>query len=92
MTTVVRITDDTTRADLEETLGHLNDGAKVMRRKGYTGTASDAYRVQHARINAVLDDWCAAVGPNCRTCGRTKAVCDAEPRRCCDVCRDNGHD
>ena len=28
---------------------------------------------------------------HCRTCGRTKAMCDDEPRRCCDVCRDNGH-
>ncbi len=90
MTEILLITDDSTRAELEEALTHLNDGAKTLRRKGFTGTRSKAYAVQHARINAVLDDWCAA-GPNCRTCGRTKASCDAEPRRCCEVCRANGH-
>lgn len=90
MTQVVRVTDESTRADIEEALSYLNQGAKVLSRKGYTGIASEAYTVQHARINAVLDDWCAA-GPNCRTCGRTKASCDAEPRHCCEVCDANGH-
>lgn len=33
----------------------------------------------------------AETGPNCRTCGRTKAACDAEPRHCCPVCDANGH-
>lgn len=88
--TAIRITDDTTTAELEEAMRHLNQGAMDLRRKGYTGTRSTAYARQHERINAMLDDW-AAAGANCRTCGRTRAVCDAEPRRCCDVCRDNGH-
>ena len=57
MSTIVRVSDETTRAELEEALTYLNQGAKVLRRKGYTGIASKAYEAQHARINAVLDDW-----------------------------------
>lgn len=88
--TTIRVTDETTRDDLAETLSYLNQGAKVLRRKGHTGIASAAYTIQHERINAVLGDWLAA-GPTCRTCGRTQASCDAEPRRCCEVCMANGH-
>ena len=55
--TIVRITDETRRPDLAETLDILNTEAKAMRRKGYTGTASVAYSLQHDRINAVLDAW-----------------------------------
>lgn len=54
--TVIRVTDESTRADLIEALGHLNATAKDMRRKGYTGTASDAYTRQHARIDALLSE------------------------------------
>lgn len=42
--------------------------------------------------DVLLDLYDKASGPNCRTCGRTKASCDAEPRACCEVCFDNGHD
>lgn len=58
--TAIRITDDTTRAELAETLSYLNQGAKVLSRKGWTGLASAAYALQHERINAVLDDLQAA--------------------------------
>lgn len=44
-----------TRDDLIEALHHLNDTAKAIRRKGHTGTASDAYTRQHARIDTLLD-------------------------------------
>lgn len=54
--TAIRITDDTTRAELAETLSYLNQGAKVLSRKGWTGLASAAYALQHERINAVLTD------------------------------------
>ena len=54
MTNVVIVTDDSTRADLIEALSYLNATAKDMRRKGYTGTASEAYTRQHARIDALL--------------------------------------
>ena len=56
MTNVVIVTDDSTRADLIEALTYLNATAKDMRRKGYTGTASDAYTRQHARIDALLSE------------------------------------
>lgn len=52
----VVITEDTTRADLAETLALLNVAAKAMSRRGKVGTMSDAYRVQHGRIDAVLED------------------------------------
>ena len=55
MTThIIRVDDGTTRDDLIAALGYLNDGAKAIRRKGHTGTASDAYTRQHARIDALL--------------------------------------
>jgi len=88
--TTVRITDDTTRDDLAETLALLNAEAKALSRKGHTGTRCSEYAAWHGRINAVLSGWLAA-GPNCRTCGRTKVACDAEPRHCCPVCDANGH-
>lgn len=53
----VVVTDSTTRRQLAETLAWLNADAKAMRRRGYVGTASADYNRQHARINAVLDDW-----------------------------------
>lgn len=51
---VVTITDDTTREDLIETLRLLNNNAKRIHRRGYIGTASDAYGLAHERIDAVL--------------------------------------
>jgi hypothetical protein len=56
MSTVVRVTDETTREDLAETLRLLNDSAKALSRRGKVGTLSEAYRLQHARLDAVLDD------------------------------------
>jgi len=88
--TIVRITDDTTQTDLAVTLELLCGEAKALSRMGIKGTRSPEYKAWHERINAVLGDW-QKVGPNCRTCGRTKANCDAEPRACCEVCRENGH-
>lgn len=57
---VVVVTDETTRAELAETLRLLNDNAKRIHRRGYVGTASEAYVLAHGRINAVLSDWEAA--------------------------------
>lgn len=51
---VVTITHDTTRDELIEALGYLNNGAKDIRRKGYTGTASAAYARQHQAIDDLL--------------------------------------
>ena len=56
MTDVILVNDDTSRAELIEALTWLNTTAKAIRRKGYTGTASDAYTRQHARIDALLDE------------------------------------
>ena len=56
MTELIVVNDDTTRADLILALGYLNDTAKNIRRKGYTGTASDAYARQHQRIDALLSE------------------------------------
>ena len=50
------ITDDTSRADILLALHYLNDTAKDIRRRGYVGTASDAYARQHARIDALLTE------------------------------------
>lgn len=55
-TDIIRVDDGTTRESLIEALGCLNDTAKAIRRKGYTGTASDAYTRQHARIDALLGE------------------------------------
>jgi hypothetical protein len=54
---VVRVTDETTRADLAVTLELLNAEAKRISRRGRVGTLSEAYTVQHRRIDAVLADW-----------------------------------
>lgn len=54
MTELIVVNDDTTRADLILALGYLNDTAKNIRRKGYTGTASAEYTRIHARIDALL--------------------------------------
>lgn len=56
MTELILVTDDTSREDLIAAIGYLNDTAKAIRRKGYTGTASAAYARQHARIDALLDE------------------------------------
>lgn len=56
--TVVRVTDDTTRDELAETLRLLNDAAKrVPHVRGVCSPSS--WDVQHARIDAVLDEWLA---------------------------------
>ena len=53
-TDIIRVDDGTTRESLIEALGYLNDTAKAIRRKGYTGTASAEYTRIHARIDALL--------------------------------------
>lgn len=53
----IRITDETTRAELVECLALLNENAKRIYRRGYIGTASEAYVLAHRRINAVLDSY-----------------------------------
>ena len=59
--TVVRVTDDDTREDLAETLGHLNAAAKAMSRRGKCGTHTPAYEAQHGRIDAMLGELLAKV-------------------------------
>lgn len=54
---IVRVTDETTKAELAITLEILNADAKRMSRRGKVGTLSDEYKIQHARINAVVTDW-----------------------------------
>lgn len=53
---VIRITDDTTREELAETLALLNADAKAISRRGYVGTASAEYAAKHRQINGVLGD------------------------------------
>jgi hypothetical protein len=55
MTELIVVNDDTTRESLIEALGYLNATAQAIRRKGYTGTASQAYARQHARIDDLLN-------------------------------------
>ena len=57
MTTVVRVTDEDTRADLAETIGILNAEAMRLSRQGFTVTRGAEYARAHARIDAVLTDW-----------------------------------
>lgn len=52
----IRITDDTTRAELIECIRLLNDNAKRIHRRGYQGVASAEYALAHERIDAVLAD------------------------------------
>lgn len=61
--TIVRITDDTTRAELAETLALLNADAKVLSRRGKCGTLTEDYALRHRRIDAVLSDYFAVPGP-----------------------------
>lgn len=56
------VTDDTTPAELAETLSILNDNAKRIHRRGHTGTASPDYERAHARIDAVLAEYLALTG------------------------------
>lgn len=56
MSSVVKITDETTLDELATTLGLLNDAAKRLPHvKGVCAPSS--WDLQHARIDAVLDDW-----------------------------------
>lgn len=82
--TIVRITDDTTRADLAVTIAIQCEAAKAISRRGYTGTRGAEYRIVHERIDVLLGDWLAAA--TCRTCGLSRARCDKAPS-CCVVCR-----
>jgi hypothetical protein len=60
--TMIRVTDQTTRAELEEALGNLVHAAKrETPRLGYTlanGTRIETrWDVAHARIDALLAEW-----------------------------------
>ena len=57
---VVRIEDDTTRAELAEVLAHLNATAKALTRRGYTSTRGAEYARIHEQINHVITDWLEA--------------------------------
>lgn len=62
MPDLIRVTDETTRADLAETLGHLAAHAKrqpyVVRR--FDSDPLTSWDKAHAQIDAVLTDWQAA--------------------------------
>lgn len=51
------ITEQDTRADLAETLAHLNAEAKAEARRGLAGIRGDRYSVLHANIDCVLTSW-----------------------------------
>ena len=54
---IVRITDDTTRADLIECIGNLNKPAAAITRRGRAFQLFDPeYAKHHARINAILTE------------------------------------
>lgn len=55
--TVLRVTDQTTRAQLEVTIGLLNAAAKELSRRGKVGTLTEEYATAHGRIDAVLLTW-----------------------------------
>jgi hypothetical protein len=82
--TTVHVTDEATREQIAVTIAEL-------RKRATRYSLADPKRTElGAEIDPLVTDWMAA-GPNCRTCGRTKANCDAEPRACCEVCHANGH-
>lgn len=56
----VRITDETTADEIAVTLELLNEGAKRISRCGKIAMLRPEYAAQHARLNAVLDDYCDA--------------------------------
>lgn len=56
------VTDDTTAAELAETLQLLNADAKSIHRRGHIGTASADYTRAHERIDAVLSEYLALTG------------------------------
>jgi hypothetical protein len=58
--TIVRVTEDTTREELAETLALLNADAKAMSRRGKSAMLRPEYERAHKRINAVLTDYLAA--------------------------------
>ncbi len=86
MTTVLRVTDDTTRLDLEIALGHLTRSAKreqyVVAR--FADDPPTPWDVAHQRIDAVLTDWRAAA--TCKTCELSRARCETSSG-CCAQCR-----
>lgn len=60
--TTLRVTDDTTAADLAEALAHLNAAAKAISRRGKSAMLRPEYAAAHARIDALVTDWEAARG------------------------------
>jgi hypothetical protein len=55
--TIIRVTDDDDRTSIGEAIGHLNNAAKDIRRRGFIGTRSAEYAATHARINALVTDY-----------------------------------
>ena len=56
---VIRVTDDTTRAELATALGHLCAHAKRQQRivERFEQDPPSAWTKAHRRINALLTDW-----------------------------------
>lgn len=60
--TIQRITDDSTRAEIEEAIGFQCQHAKRQQRivERFAGDEPSAWSKAHARIDAMLRDWEAA--------------------------------
>ena len=48
------VTDQDTRADILEALGHVNATAKTEARRGHAGTRSKRYEALHDELNWLL--------------------------------------
>jgi len=57
MSTMVQVTPDSTRDELEICMAHLVYLAKQEARRGYAGTRGRRYRDLHANIDTLLTSW-----------------------------------
>lgn len=56
-TTFVVPTPDATRDELALSMAHLCYQAKELRRRGYSGTASQRYADLHMNLNVLITTW-----------------------------------
>lgn len=57
MATLVHVTPDSTRADLAESMRHLNDRAKRTLRLTPQGSENPEWAAVHDNLNAMLTAW-----------------------------------
>lgn len=53
---LIRVTDDTTEAELLTSISLLNTEAKRLSRQGKSAMLTPAYRANHERINALITE------------------------------------